>query len=100
MGKTVPLLRTDYLALVYFDRNIVPDVPRFCNREYGLQPTPCEPLKKSCKIRRYPYGRKNLTAISLDSLHYSIGRQAAHILSQLKELQKFSALVAYHADQM
>jgi hypothetical protein len=43
LSKVTPFSRTVCLALVYFDRKILTYTPEFCNRESGLQPTPCEP---------------------------------------------------------
>ncbi len=42
----MPLIRAVSLALVCFDKEILPYGHKFCNRESGLQPTPCEPLGK------------------------------------------------------
>lgn len=40
----MPFIRTVSLALVCFDKEIIPYGHIFCNKERGLQPTLCEPL--------------------------------------------------------
>lgn len=72
LNNVIPLYRAVCLALAFSSNLILAYCPKLCNRENGLQPTPCEPafLVNSCGMVHFMEG---LTIVRLLFLRKSLG---------------------------